>query len=583
MLLGGRRAIYKEGYIERVGGVMVRQQTSEEVKRNCVERLAWQTAGRDDASVAKAVNQGEEVDAVYGLDEAGLLDEFFHFLQLIGVLSLIEGMQLPGVQRVVVPMVQFVLLYMLKVLFGIESMNALPQLLLTNVALMTLIGFNAYQVANGFTRRGDDRRRKKPKQGPLSSQCLAQNICKLTLEQMESFFNGVVRLIVAVGFVRGKVTAALDGSKLTTTEKYEGRGCLKVEKEVKEKGTGKLVKVVEYIFGWKVLVLIEVRTRLPLAAKLVKIEDYEGKWLGPLLKQAQANLGDKGRIVKVVVDRGYLDGDDLWEVNQMGVIFVIVAKSGMAIREDAKALAGEGPVVERVQVVRHGHGRKATTEELKTRLVGIEGLTTYDDYGSEEHGRQKNRKDFEGNAINAVVVLTGENREQGSKGPVYLTNGPVKDPFVVFDDYDWRSVIENGIFKEGKHPWHLGQFPQKNEAAVRVHCFFTLAVMALCTAFRLWKEQGAPEGGVAGKGAPGPGDEAESELAGIDLLGGEGTARWRRRLKEENRDKVIVFVGEKYGIFHVAEYSILGGVRIKDIPQHLGSRQAILARYGLSP
>ena len=568
------------------------QQTSEEVRRNFIDRLDWQTGERDDASAARAIHEGQEVDAVYGLDEAGLLDEFYHFLQVIGVLCLIEGMQLAGVQRVLIPVVQFVLLYMLKALFGIDSMNALPQLLFSNVALMSLIGFNAYQVANGFTRRGDDRRRNKSKQGPLTPQCLAQNICKLTVEQMEGFFNGVVRLIVAMGFLRGNLTVALDGSRLPTTKKYEGRGCLKVEKEVKEKGTGNMVKVVKYIFGWKVLVLIEVRTRLPLAAKVVKIEEYEGRWLVPLLKKAQANLREKARIVKVVVDRGYLDGEDLWQVDQMGIIFVIVAKSGMAIREDAKALARDGQVVERVQIVRHGHGRKATTEELKTRVVGIEGLTTYDDYGSEEHTRQKNRKDFEGNAINAVAVLTWQNREQGSKGPVYLTNGPVKDPFVVFDDYDWRSVIENGIFKEGKHPWHLGHSPQKNEAGVTVHCFFTLAVMALCTAFRLWKAQGAPESRVEGKGRSKAENEAESvrrtpdsfgEPAGIDVLGGEGTERWRRRLKKENRDKVIVFVGENYGIFHVAEFSILGGLRIKDIPQQLGSRQAILARYGLSP
>ena len=575
--------------------VVVHQQTSDEIKRNCIGRLAWQTAGRDDASVAKAINQGEELDAVYNLDEVGLLDEFFQFLQVIGVIPLIEGMQLPEVERVLIPVVQFVLLYMMKALFGIESMNALPQLLFSNVALMTMIGFNAYQVANGFTRRGDDRRRNKPKRGPLTPQCLAQNICKLTVEQMESFFNGVVRLIVGMGLLQGNLIVALDGSKLPTTKKYEGRGCLprciadwmyrglKVESKVKEKGTGKLVKVVKYIFGWKVLVLIEVRTRLPLAAKVVKIEEYEGRWLVPLLKQAQANLCGKARIVKVVVDRGYLDGEDLWQVDQMGIIFVIVAKSGMTVREDAQALAREEQVVERVQVVRHGHGRNATTEELKTRLVGIEGLTTYDDYGSEEHARQKNRKDFDGNAINAVVVLSWENCEQGSKGPVYLTNGSVKDPFVVFDDYYWRSVIENGIFKEGKHPWHLGNFPHKNEAGVTVHCLFTLAVMGLCTAFRLWKAQGASEGKAGGKGTCGVGHEAESEPAGIDLLGGEGTERWRRRLKEENRDKVIVFVGKKYGIFHVVEYSILGGVRIKDIPQHLGSRQAILARYGLSP
>src|SRR5205085_11074520 len=72
-----------------------------------------------------------------------------------------------------------------------------------------------------------------------------------------------------------------------------------------------------------------------------------------------------------------------------------------------------------------------------------------------------------------------------------LPNGSVSDPFVIFDHYDWRSVIENGIFKEGKYPWHLGKFPKKSEAAVVVHCHFTLLVMALCTAFRLWQVQSA--------------------------------------------------------------------------------------------
>jgi hypothetical protein len=68
-----------------------------------------------------------------------------------------------------------------------------------------------------------------------------------------------------------------------------------------------------------------------------------------------------------------------------------------------------------------------------------------------------------------VVVQRWDNRAPASDGIVYLTNGCVKDPFVVFDTSDWRSVIENGMFKEGKHPWHLGHFPKKTEAAVIVH------------------------------------------------------------------------------------------------------------------
>jgi hypothetical protein len=154
-----------------------------------------------------------------------------------------------------------------------------------------------------------------------------------------------------------------------------------------------------------------------------------------------------------------------------------------------------------------------------------------------------------------------------------LTNGSVSDPFVTFDRYDGRSVIENGLFKEGKYPWHLGRFPKKSEAAVIVHCHFTLLVMGLCTAFRLEQAQQSsastqPETGASLSSA---------------LLGGEGTARWRQRLKEENRDKVIIFVGEIYGIFHLAELAVLTGLRLKRLPSHLGSAQAILQRYGISP
>jgi hypothetical protein len=62
----------------------------------------------------------------------------------------------------------------------------------------------------------------------------------------------------------------------------------------------------------------------------------------------------------------------------------------------------------------------------------------------------------------------------------------MSDPFVVFDLSDWRSVIEHGLFKEGKDPWHLFRFPTRNKAGVGVHCHFPLILMGLCTAFRLW-------------------------------------------------------------------------------------------------
>jgi len=538
------------------------------------ERLNWQVAWRDEQKVAHALYAGEAIDEMHHLSDAGLLDEFFVFLKDLGMLEAFEQVSLTGVKRTLIPTVQFVLLYFLKVLLGGESMNELPRVLFSDLALMELVGFNAHQCENGLTKRGESSRSTKKKQGPITAQCLADNICKITQEEMERLFTTMVQLLARRGWFAGTLLVALDGSKVPTPESYEGCGKLKQTRKVKVKGQKEPVTEEYYVDGWKVLVLIEVQTRLPLAMKLVPIQDYEGKWLVPLLEQAQRNLGTHACIGTIVVDRGYLDGEDLWRVHQKGVIFVICGKSSMAVTQDAQGLAKAERAVVRERVVRRGHGKTAKDQRLRTELVGLEALTSYDQYGEAQDTQSAHRKDYVGQSINAVVVRKWENRVPQTGGTVYLTNGEVRDPFVVFDTYDWRSVIENGIFKEGKHPWHLLKFPKRTEAAVVVHCHLTLLVMGLTTAFRLWQKQQAT--------APTALTEVLPTLSSA-LLGGEGITRWRKRLEEENRDKIIVFIGQDYGIFHLAEFAVLTHVPIRRLPSALGSPQAVLHRFGISP
>src|SRR5947209_11056343 len=106
------------------------------------ERLGWQTAQRDDRRVAQALHEGEAIDAMHELSEAGLLDEFFHYLEVVGVSALIAQLELRSVQRVFLPVTQLVLLYFLKIIIGIESMHALPSLLFSNIGLMRLVGLD---------------------------------------------------------------------------------------------------------------------------------------------------------------------------------------------------------------------------------------------------------------------------------------------------------------------------------------------------------------------------------------------------------------------------------------------------------
>src|SRR5258708_4805614 len=294
------------------------------------ERLNWKLAWRDDAKVAQGLYAGEEIEEMHELSDAGLLDEFFVFLEDLGMMQAFEQMCLPGAKRMLVPTVQFVLLYLLKVLFGASSMHELPRVLFSDRGLMELVGFNAQQCEEGLTKRGDAQRTTKKKQGPLSAQCLADNISKLGEEEMERLFNQMVQVLARRGMFTGKLVVALDGSKLPTPKSYEGCGKLKQTRSVTIKGQKEAATEEYYVYGWKVLVLIEVQTRLPLAMKLVKIQEYEGSSLIPLLEQAQRNLGDHAHIGTVVIDRGYLDGDDLWRGGQRGVIFFLLWPSKMS-------------------------------------------------------------------------------------------------------------------------------------------------------------------------------------------------------------------------------------------------------------
>src|SRR5256886_11798264 len=103
-------------------------QTREAITPNLAERLCWQAAQRDDSRVARRLYQKHVVDGVYRLDEGALLDDFFHCMRELGGVDLMARVQGTAIQREMVPVVQYLLRYGLKTLFGIESMNALPAL-----------------------------------------------------------------------------------------------------------------------------------------------------------------------------------------------------------------------------------------------------------------------------------------------------------------------------------------------------------------------------------------------------------------------------------------------------------------------
>src|SRR5215475_6280965 len=153
-------------------------QTHNEITQNLAERLCWEVARRDDSRVARRLYRKQLVDGVYRLDEGAVLDEFFHFLQRIGVMALLEEVHGAAIQREMLPFVQYVLLYGVKTLFGIRSIHALPSLLFSDEALMQLVGFNAQQVRQGICQRGRTKRQGERTPGPICPDTLANNMVK---------------------------------------------------------------------------------------------------------------------------------------------------------------------------------------------------------------------------------------------------------------------------------------------------------------------------------------------------------------------------------------------------------------------
>lgn len=74
------------------------------------EQLNWQVGWRDDTKVGQALYAGDPIEEMHQLSDAGLLAEFFVFLKELGMLEAFEQVSQSGVQRTLVPTVQFVLL-----------------------------------------------------------------------------------------------------------------------------------------------------------------------------------------------------------------------------------------------------------------------------------------------------------------------------------------------------------------------------------------------------------------------------------------------------------------------------------------
>lgn len=551
-----------------------------DASQKIVERLTWCTAARDQAGIASDLAEKKEISEVYGLGEAGLFDEFFYFLEELGIMGLFQGLAPSGNKRssnVKFPAV--ILIYLMRIVAGLRFFWHIDPVILHSQSLMRLVGFNGRQVRDGTCARGkktitepagdanpagNDPQPSRIR-GPYCPDSIAAYIQAIAAAALERLFNGIVTILAAHSFFPKKIHALMDSSEIQSTEQCLGCGKVTKEKAPElRRRQGRTRKVLETVFGFKIWVVWDPASRLPLALRFATIEVSDIDFAREVVQQAVTNLKEHAAIVSLAIDRGFTDGKFLWWLHDiMHITFYIPAKTNMDVYAEAIALTDSGIRQNMDKTRSVGAGKNKTHVVDHWDVVGIESLTSAGFYGELGSGSHQNRKDFTANPINAVVVLDDpfKRNNPNANTLVILTNGPVQKPIKVYDGYDARSEIENGLFREAKQAWFI-QRPARNDVnAFRAHVYLTLLMMALTAAFQTWMDQ-----------------QDKLEQKGQET----GIRKLREKVGEENGNKLIIFDEDRYAIFDAYEVFILCGTNVRmptGVPEVISARD-ILFKYG---
>jgi len=544
------------------------------------ERLTWCIAHRDQAGMAKDLAEGKDISEVYGLGEAGLFDEFFYFLDEFGIMDLFMGLDPQHTQRssnITFPTV--ILIYVMRIVAGLAFFWHVHPVLLRSQPLMRLVGFNGTQIRNGTSERGKKKACPSPEanqnpeeketqdniRGPLCPDSIAAYIQAISAHALERLFNGAIAILAAKSFFPKRIDALLDSSEIQSTEACEGCGSVSKEKAPQLRHRkGRIRKVMETVFGFKLWVVWDPVSRLPLALRFATIEHNDLDFAREVVSQAASNLAPHATIASLAIDRGFMDGPFLWWLEDtMKIIFYIPAKTNMNVYKDALSLLDSGIAQTRQRKRSVGAGKNKTTVIDLWHVVGIEGLISAGFYGEKGSGSHENRSDFIPNPINAVVVVDDPYKVNNPNTDtlVILTNAPVHKPLKVYDGYDARSEIENTVFREAKQAWFIQRAPRNNASAFRAHVYLTMITMALTTAFQTWMDE-----------------QDRLNQAGKET----GIRKFRQKVKQENGNKLILFDENRYAIFDTYEVFILCGRTVlmpTGVPETITKRD-ILLKYG---
>lgn len=482
----------------------------------------------DRKKIDEAINN-KKISMAVGISFPAL-PRYITYLENVGIVDNLAEKPVNKQRKCYEHMEVFPLLYLCKTMSGVESARGTKEML-SNKAAMAMIGFTQDEIDNGLTKRGKSNQYGKDftrQSQVVSEPTIIDNIAAYSHIDIIDVFNNYIRWIVAEKLLEVGNVFILDSTIIETTNEYPGAKRISREEE-DENGN----ITVKSVYGFKVFILMDSKTKVPVAMEIVTAEKSDCNYLTSMLEKGIANLGE-GKIKLLLADRGFIDGKQMWDIkNRLGVDFIIPAKKNMEIWKDVTGLRqGQDE-----NIVMWDYGKKGQSGGYL-----VEGAVSYGQFAKTPVGNKKNAN---ADPLTAVVVTHWRDKPIGiGKEKVLLTTLATKDALVVMKNYKLRSLIENCGFREMKQAAYLSRLPQikGDQAEFSAYAHMALCVLSFATfiGFLVWDSERA-------KAAK------EKHLENCQNL------RGYRTKSKSNNGYVFVYFRDAYAIYELEEvFGMLG-------------------------
>lgn len=438
--------------------------------------IKWDYYTRNDAFVKERfIAKDYDRSAATGL---GNFDRLFAFLCQMEFFSLFD-LKPEARQRIMIPTALLLSTYSAKIICEMNSLNQMDMMLFKDKSLLEMIGFTGVQIDEGFSKRN------KGRHLPFNVSTLGKLMPSFSLDEINSLFSNQFTLLARKGFIPSGIFAA------DSTPLY-------VSLHSKYPNTGVIWKDGRKYRGYKLITLKYVGSVSPkakskpeifVAAILIPLNESENKYLLPLLEQARKNIG-QDKIKMVVVDRGFLSGENLWEVkHKYKTDFLIYSKSNMDVTKELKGRLKEA----------QDRQKKGLPEDKdlffqqddQNTVYGFNNLLWFWTYGNQEHQIEMKKKIYQKeervttNPISGAIITQYKNKED--ENITLLSSRKFSKDFTPLNAiffYRKRQQIENAGFRELKQGYKIGKFPSRKYNGIFFHVLFTLLVFNFITAFK---------------------------------------------------------------------------------------------------